>query len=175
MADTVKTKVLVSACMLGQPVRYDGAAATAAPFDILEQWRAEGRVVPICPEVAGGLPVPRPPAEIQGGDGADVLEDEARVMTGDGTDVTRHYLRGARAALQLALTEGVKIAVLKERSPSCGSGQIYDGSHSKTITTGEGVTTALLRANGIEVFGESELEAAAARVQELDARLSVGG
>jgi len=149
-------KVLISACLLGQRVRYDGRDA-AVHDDVLARWEAEGRIVAVCPEVAGGLPVPRPPCEIQGGSGADVLESRAFVRDPAGTDQTHAFRAGAEKALALAQRHGIRVAVLKERSPSCGSLQIYDGTFTGTRVAGEGVTAALLRQHGIRVFGEAEL------------------
>ncbi len=123
---------------------------------LLKEWNARGCLVPFCPEVAGGLPTPRPPAEISGGNGLDVLSRSARVMTRQ-AEVTPSFVRGARAALDLAVEQGVTIALLKERSPSCGSSCIYDGSFSGTRIKGMGVTTALLRANGLLVFSENDI------------------
>ena len=162
----MKARVLVSACLLGQRVRYDGGGH--GPFDLLETWRDEGRVISVCPEVAGGLGVPRPPAEIVGGTGADVHAATAAVITDAGVDVSGQFRRGAEVALELVRHHDIRVAVLKERSPSCGSGAIYDGTHSRTLTRGDGVTTALLREHGVEVFGESELAAADAMLRELD-------
>ncbi|MEI2828510.1 DUF523 domain-containing protein [Pseudomonas mosselii] len=149
-------KVLVSACLLGQPVRYDGRASGHP--DVLQRWQAEGRVVPLCPEVAGGLPTPRPPAEIPGGQGGQVLDGQARVVTVSGDDVSEAFLAGARLALELVRRHGIRVAVLKSGSPSCGSLQTYDGSFSGVKVAGEGVTTALLRREGVLVFSELELE-----------------
>lgn len=163
-----RAQVLVSACLLGQRVRYDGEAAERSDA-ILDRWRTEGRIVPVCPEVAAGLGVPRPPAEIAGGGGTDVLDGEARVGTRDGLDVTRAFLVGAEHAVQVAARHGLQVAVLKERSPSCGSAEVYDGSFSGEKIPGDGVTTALLRRHGVEVFGESQLADADARLRELDA------
>lgn len=160
-------KVLVSACLLGQPVRYDGRSLDRS-FEILEQWQAEGRIVSICPEVAGRLPVPRPKAEIQGGGGREVWQGDARVVSEHDVDVTDHFLAGARAALELVEELGIQVAVLKERSPSCGSGAIYDGTFSGTLRPGDGVTGTLLKEHGVAVFGESELEAADAAVRALE-------
>ncbi|HLV59896.1 MAG TPA: DUF523 domain-containing protein, partial [Fredinandcohnia sp.] len=129
------------------------------------RWLAEGRVVPLCPEVAGGLPVPRPPAEIQGGDGRDVLAGRARVATREG-DVTAFFLAGAEAALAAARAHGVVAAVLKERSPSCGVRQVYDGSFSGQRRSGMGVTAARLEAAGIPVFSEAELDRVRALLDE---------
>lgn len=149
-------KVLVSACLLGQPVRYDGRASGHP--DLLQRWQAEGRVVPLCPEVAGGLPTPRPPAEIPGGQGAQVLAGRARVIAVSGEDVSEAFLAGAQLALALVRRHGIRVAVLKSGSPSCGNRLTYDGSFSGVKVPGEGVTTALLRREGVLVFSELELE-----------------
>ena len=146
--------VLVSACLAGLPVRHDGSSNLAA---VVAELVAQGRAVLVCPEVDGGLGTPRPAAEISGGDGSDVLEGRARVLTRDRTDVTDAYVRGARRALDAAIAAGAEVAILKARSPSCGRGRIYDGSHSHTLAVGDGVTVALLRAHGIEVITEEEL------------------
>ncbi|MBF8754129.1 DUF523 domain-containing protein [Pseudomonas guariconensis] len=149
-------KVLVSACLLGQPVRYDGR--DSGHPDLLQRWQAEGRVVPLCPEVAGGLPTPRPPAEIPGGQGAAVLDGQAQVVTVTGLDVSEAFLAGARQALALVREHGIRVAVLKAGSPSCGNRLTYDGTFSGVKVPGEGVTTALLRREGVQVFSELELE-----------------
>ena len=160
-------RVLVSACLLGRRVRYDGGAKTSDD-DLLARWRAEGRLVPFCPEVEGGLPVPRPPAEIEGGaGGAAVLAGEARILTPEGGDVTAAFLSGARQALAAARSLGVRVAILKEGSPSCGSLRIYDGGHRGRTTPGQGVTTALLELNGVRVFGEDRIPEAAAYLADL--------
>jgi uncharacterized protein YbbK (DUF523 family) len=143
-------KVLVSACLLGERVRYNGADARCAS-DVLERWAREGRLVPFCPEVAGGLPVPRPAAEIR---------DQA------GRDLTGFFLDGARGALAAARAQGARLAVLKEGSPSCGTGTIYDGTFTGARRAGPGVTAALLEENGIRVFSERQLDRADAWVRE---------
>jgi uncharacterized protein YbbK (DUF523 family) len=148
--------VLVSACLAGRACRFDGSAK---PDDEVGRLVQSGRAVLVCPEVDGGLGTPRPPAEIVGGDGADVISGRARVVTKAGRDVTDEYLNGARYALDAARMTGARIAVLKTRSPSCGKGTIYDGSFSRTTRAGDGVTAALLAANGIEVVTEEELDA----------------
>jgi len=107
----------------------------------------------------GGLPTPRPPAEIVGGDGDDVLEGRARVVSAAGEDVTAQFLAGAREALRLAGAVGAKAAILKERSPSCGSGAIYDGTFRGAVRAGQGVTAALLRRHGVQVFSEENWQA----------------
>lgn len=140
---------LVSACLLGIRTTYD---RSSHPQPHLVELSARGCVVPVCPEVAGGLPIPRPPAEIVDGDGHAVLDSKARVLTCDGKDVTDAFLSGAELALQTALRFEIKTAVLQPRSPSCGSSQIYDGSFSRRLVMGQGVTAALLARNGIDVL-----------------------
>lgn len=137
--------ILVSACLLGCPCRYDGKSK---PHESILALLKEHTLIPVCPEQMGGLATPRPPAERKDGG----------VFTENGGDVTEQYRRGAEEALHLAKLYGCTCAVLKERSPSCGSGQVYDGSFSRTLVPGDGVTAALLKANGITVLGESEVE-----------------
>lgn len=151
-------KILVSRCLLGHRVRYDGGAH--GPFDLLGVWQSEGRIVPLCPEVAGGLPTPRPPAEIPGGQGGAVLDGRVAVVTVGGEDVTTAFVAGAEAALELIALHGIRLAVLKARSPSCGNLENYDGSFSGTRVAGEGVTAAALKRAGVAVFNETELVAA---------------
>ncbi|WP_158893338.1 MULTISPECIES: DUF523 domain-containing protein [unclassified Pseudomonas] len=151
-------KILVSRCLLGHRVRYDGGAH--GPFDLLAVWQAQGRIVPLCPEVAGGLPTPRPPAEIPGGQGGAVLDGRLPVVTDSGADVTRAFVAGAAAALELIARHGIRLAVLKARSPSCGNVENYDGSFSGTRVAGEGVTAAALKRAGVAVFNETELQGA---------------
>ncbi len=145
-------KVLVSACLLGTACRYDG---DSKPHPLLEELCRRHDVVPVCGEIFGGLPTPRIPAERQA----------ERVVTRDGADVTEAYRRGAQEVLRLGRLLGCEAAILKERSPSCGSGQIYDGSFTGTLRDGWGVTAQLLRDNSFRVLGESEL---AAFLQETD-------
>ncbi len=145
--------LLVSACLLGVCLAYDGGSR---PHPALQALAAQGRVVPVCPEVAGGLPVPRSPAEIQGGDGGDVLDGCARVVTADGQDVTAQYLAGAWVALEAARRFGVRRAILRSRSPACGVRRIYDGTFSHRLKPGEGVMAALLKREGIAVCSEEE-------------------
>src|SRR5687768_1710924 len=138
-------KVLVSSCLLGDPVRYNGGDKRS-DHEILQRWIHEGRVVPVCPEVAGGLPVPRLPAEIAGGAGGlKVLSGGAAVVDSKGRDVSTHFVSGAQHALELARASGIRIAILKEGSPSCGTGFVYDGTFTGTRTPNPGVTAALLR------------------------------
>ena len=159
-------KILISACLLGERVRWDGRGADTGDGPIAK-WNAEGRLVPICPEVAGGLPVPRPPAELRGGDGGGVWGGGARVVAIGGEDVTSAFRTGAMAALELARRHSIRIAILKERSPSCGSSQIYDGTFTGVRIEGAGVTAALLRESGVRVFSEDEVDEAAAFFAEL--------
>lgn len=147
--------ILVSACLLGTRCRYNGGHCLR-PQVVELVWRKG--VIPICPEQLGGLATPRPPAEIVGGDGRDVLEGRARVLTDEGVDVTDRFIAGARECLELARRLGVTRAVLKARSPSCGVGQIYDGSFGRNLRPGDGVTAALLRSAGLEVTGDEEME-----------------
>jgi uncharacterized protein YbbK (DUF523 family) len=160
-------KVLVSACLLGEKVRYNGASA---PTDssILAQWLNEGRIVPFCPEVAGGLGVPRPAAEISGASGEAVLDGQASVITASQTDVTQHFLRAAQLALAAARSHNVRLAILKDGSPSCGSGSIYDGTFSGRKRSGHGVTTALLERHGIRVFSELHLAEASHHLKTIE-------
>ena len=152
-------KVLVSRCLLGHRVRYDGGAS--GPYAQLAQWQAEGRVIALCPEVAGGLPTPRAAAEIPGGQGREVLAGRAPVLTAEGEDVTAAFVSGAQQALELVGRHGIRIAILKANSPSCGNVQTYDGSFSGVKVEGQGVTAALLAEAGVQVFSELELEEAA--------------
>ena len=139
-------KVLVSACLLGVSCRYDGRSKA---YPLVEELCRRHEVVPVCPEQLGGLPTPRTPAERQGG----------RVVTKTGGDVTEQYLRGAAEVVRLARLLGCSVAVLKERSPSCGSGAVYDGTFTGTLTDGFGTAAEALRAAGIRVLGESQLAA----------------
>ena len=152
-------KVLVSACLLGEKVRYHGGDA-ALSHPILERWRREGRIVPLCPEVEGGLPVPRPAAEIEEGGGEAVLQKVAFVRRRDGTDVTAPFTRGAEIAVATARQHGIRIAVLKDLSPSCGVREIYAGTFNGARHPGEGVTAAALRRAGVRVFADHEIEVA---------------
>ena len=140
-----KKAILVSACLLGVCCRYDGASK---PHPGVIGLREKYILLPICPEEDGGLPTPRTPSERVGD----------KVLMRDGKDVTENYRRGAELALAKAKDFGCDTALLKARSPSCGKGKIYDGTFSGTLKEGNGVTADLLLKNGIEVFGESELD-----------------
>jgi len=152
-------RILISACLLGDPVRYDGKAKKLDHSGI-EALLAQDRVIGFCPEVGGGLPVPRPAAEIQFGDGAAVLTNETSVKTRDGEDVSPYFIAGAHRALALCREFDIRVAIMTESSPSCGSSQIYDGRFERRLVDGSGVTVALLRQHGIEVFNQFQLDAA---------------
>lgn len=138
--------ILLSACLLGLCCRYDGKVKTYDAVRLLLQ-REDIHIIPVCPEQAGGLATPRDPSERVG----------ERVLTCRGRDVTACYERGAAQAAQLAELFGCTCAILKEKSPSCGSGRIYDGTFSRTLCDGDGVTAALLKQKGITVIGESAI------------------
>ena len=139
-------KLLISACLTGAECKYSGGS-NALPEKTLERLRAKYALVPVCPEVAGGLPVPREPSERKG----------TGVFSVSGRDVTAEFCRGAETAIRLASLFGCTKALLKENSPSCGSGRIYDGSFSGVLTDGDGVCAEKLRALGIEIIGESSV------------------
>ena len=147
-------KILISACLLGERVRYHGGDARSE-HPILRRWQGEGRLVPLCPEVTGGLATPRPAAEIT------VTPEGRRVLTAAGQDVTDAFERGAEAAANACAAHGIRIAILKDASPSCASHSIYDGSFSGRHVEGLGVTAARLRAAGVRIFSESEIDSAA--------------
>lgn len=144
--------ILISSCLFGIPCRYDGTCSNIAEVKGL----ARREMVPVCPEVLGGLPVPRPPAEIQGGTGLDVLSGSARIVNVTGADVTEAYVKGAFLALSVGLLSGCRKAILKARSPACGLGWIYDGTFSRTLRRGDGVLASLLRAYGFSIFTETD-------------------
>ncbi len=152
-------RILVSSCLLGQPVRFNG---TDAPSDktILDQWQSEGRLVHFCPEIAVGFPTPRPPAETVGGDGRLVLLGQAKVLEDTGRDVTEMFLEGAKQEVDFAQKSQVKVAILTDGSPSCGSTYVYDGNFKGETVPGKGVTAELLEQNGIRVFSEDQIEEA---------------
>ncbi|MGI6268965.1 MAG: DUF523 domain-containing protein [Candidatus Howiella sp.] len=139
--------MLISACLLGVRCRYDGQSRPLSDADI-RRLREEYILIPVCPEVYGGLPTPRPPAERQG----------ERVVTQSGADVTAAYLRGAEETLRLAAVFGCRTALLKARSPSCGKGEIYDGGFCGRLVSGDGVLAERLTAAGVEIFRETEID-----------------
>lgn len=135
-------RILISGCLLGICCRYDGASK---PHPLAMELVKNHELVPVCPEQLGGLPTPRPPAERQG----------ELIIAKTGLDVTEQYRRGAEETLKLCRLLNCEAAVLKERSPSCGSGEIYDGTFTGTLISGNGATAELLKTNGIPVYGES--------------------
>lgn len=145
---------LCSACLLGFSCRYDGQCKPHPKVLALAQTE---NLIPVCPEQLGGQATPRPDAEITGGDGQTVLDGRAQVIEPDGHQVTEHFLAGAQEVLKLAQLYHIKEAVLKQRSPSCGHGQIYDGTFTKNLIPGDGVTTALLKRHGLKVISEEDL------------------
>lgn len=150
-------RILISACLLGERVRYDGHDNHVANR-WLQRWQAENRLVTVCPEVSGGLPVPRPPAEIQRGDGEDVLARESAIIDIHGVDVTDAFVTGAHNALATAQKYDCRFALLAARSPSCGNQQVYDGTFSGRLVAGSGVTATLLSRHGIRVFNQDQIE-----------------
>lgn len=161
-------KILVSACLVGAKVRYDGKDNYCS-HPIFRQWLCEGRLIPICPEVAGGGSITRPPVEISGADsGTGVLNNTARTLTRDGQDFSDLFVSGARTARGIAKKNNIKMAVLKSNSPSCGNKTVYDGSFSKTLINGSGVTAALLIKEGIRVFNETEIPEAENHLKKIE-------
>ncbi len=157
-------KILISACLMGDPVRYDGAAKPVANPH-LARWLADGRLIPFCPEIAGGFAVPRPPAEIEAdADAHDVLQGHARILGRNGNDVTTGFLHGAQAALTAAQNAGCQHAILMDGSPSCGTGFVYAGRFDGTQKPGMGITAALLTSHDITVWSEAEIDALAAHL-----------
>ena len=131
--------LVVSACLTGCPCRYDGQSNTVPELARLHE---QGLCLTVCPEVLGGLPIPRTPCEIRG----------QRVISRDGTDCTPQFVKGARLALRQALQQGLRVAVLKARSPSCGAGAVYDGTFSHTLRQGDGLFAAMLRREGFALY-----------------------
>lgn len=153
-------KILVSECLFGgRIVRYDGGDTTETN-PVFLKWREEGRLVPICPEVFGGLPIPRPDSQRVGD----------KVQTGAGKDVTAEYTKGAKEALRLAQENDVAFAIMKQDSPSCGSKYIYDGTFTDTKKEGQGLAVEYLRNAGFTVFGEEDIDKAEKLLNELEAK-----
>ncbi|MFC0559117.1 DUF523 domain-containing protein [Halalkalibacter alkalisediminis] len=146
--------ILVSSCLAGLNVRYNGTNSLDSKINKLVE---TNQAVTICPELLGGFSTPREPAEIIGGDGDDVLDKKAKVVDKSGKDVTELYIKGAYATLEKAKKLNVTIVVLKENSPSCGSSFIYNGQFKGKKMIGNGVTTALLKRNGLQVISEEQL------------------
>lgn len=148
-------KIAISSCLLGEPCRYDGRSCPSVAAQSLRG--LDGiELVPVCPEVLGGLPVPRPPSEIA------AAERVLRVTNAEGADVTPAYLTGAQSTLEAVQESGCKLAVLKAKSPACGNSLVYDGTFSGTLVPGYGAAARLLRAEGVRVIDEDQLAAALA-------------
>lgn len=148
-------RLLMSACLLGHCCRWDAKNGTSCVNRELHRMLSGGEVAAICPECAGGLPVPRPASEIEpGGSAREVLARRARVINTAGDDVSAAFVAGAHKALELVEKHGIGVAILKSKSPSCGNAQVYDGSFSGRLTAGSGVTAELLMAHGVRVFDE---------------------
>ena len=154
-------KILISACLLGERVRYNGGAATSDD-PLLTRWMGEGRVVSFCPEMAGGLGTPRPRAERQG----------LRVITDAGRDVTTAFTTGAELACEAAREHRIRIVILKDGSPSCGSTYVHDGTFTGQRAEGRGLTTEALMRDGVRVFSEKQLPEADAYLSKLEFSLS---
>jgi uncharacterized protein YbbK (DUF523 family) len=152
-------KILISSCLLGFPVRYNGKGFLP-DSEIIGNWLKQKRLIGFCPEVEGGLTVPRPAAEIRNGHGKDVLEHKAQVLTKNGENVTMAFIKGSELAVKIAREKCIQIAVLKSNSPACGFGTIYDGTFSGVMKAGDGVTTAVLKKEGIKIFDEKHLSEA---------------
>jgi len=142
-----KERLLISACLYGEECRYDGKS-NRLDGELLSAIREKYELIPVCPEVLGGLPTPRVPSERVGD----------RVIMKDGTDVTANFIHGAKTACKIAAENGAKLALLKERSPSCGCGKIYDGTFTGTLTVGNGVAAEALICAGLQVLGEAYIE-----------------
>ena len=149
--------IIVSACLCGIDCKYNGGNNLDARVLKLMQ---EGKAIPVCPEQLGGLQTPRAPSEIVNGNGCDVLMGKGKIVDSKDEDVTAEFIKGAYETLKIAELMGANIAILKAKSPSCGVSQIYDGSFSGNIRTGNGVTAQLLLSKGIKVYTEENLEEA---------------
>ena len=153
-----QNKILISACLLGENVKYDGKNNSIKDNPDFKKLFNSCILIGVCPEVEGGLPTPRTPCEIQNG----------RVINRFGEDKTCEFEKGAKTALQIAKKEGIKVAILKSKSPSCGSGEIYDGTFSHRVIQGDGISAKLLKQNGIRVFSENELKEAYNYLREIE-------
>ena len=137
-------KLLISACLIGTNCKYNGKNNY---LELVEELKKKYELIPVCPEILGGLDIPRNPSEIKNN----------KVISNKGIDVTKEFNLGAKSALEIAMNNNVKMALLKDGSPSCGSNYVYDGTFSKTKIKGNGITTILLKKNGIKVFSENEI------------------
>lgn len=157
MNNNTKISILVSSCLLGEPVRYNGTAISV-DGDRMRWLQLQCDIVSVCPEMLAGLGVPRLPVEIAGGDGGDVLAGFASVVGSTGMDCTQSFIEGAGKALKICKKFNVEIAILTENSPSCGSNNIYDGTFQGIRIAGSGVTATYLRNHGISVFNQNQLD-----------------
>lgn len=161
-------RILVSACLIGHPVRYNGVSVEC-DHPVLRKWLAEGRVIPICPEVSGGMPSRRPPAEISGGGGGMAVRlQRARIFDASGRDVTPEFVAGAELVVRQAIDGGIRAAILKNGSPSCGVTYTYDGTFTSRRIAAPGVTAEYLRHAGIRIFSETQIDEALRFVEQLD-------
>lgn len=166
----MKNKILVSACLMGFKVRYNGSDKPLVA-KTLARWQQEQRLVTHCPELAAGLATPRLPAELNGGDGREALSARASILESDGRDVTQTYILAAWLALKTAQENDCRFALMTDGSPTCGSMKIYDGNFAGKTLPGQGVAAALLRQHGVEVYAEHQLSELIARINELEMEL----
>ncbi|MGX7243286.1 DUF523 domain-containing protein [Enterococcus quebecensis] len=157
----------ISACLGGVCCRYDGQSKE---INELKKLVSDGRAILVCPEVLGGLPIPRDPAEISGGDGFDVWDNKAKVLTESGVDMTDLFKQGAIIAYQKLIENNITTIILKENSPSCGKAGIYDGTFSGKHRSGSGVATAYFISHGLEVVSESEWQKVLEREEMIDSK-----
>ncbi|MGD8206070.1 DUF523 domain-containing protein [Pantoea sp. FN0305] len=165
-------KILVSACLMGFKVRYNGSEKAKMVAQLV-RWQQEQRLVIHCPELAAGLPIPRPPAEIVSADGKDVMQERARIIEDTGRDVTEHYQLAAWLALRTAQEAGCTAALLTDGSPTCGSQFIYDGSFSGQRKPSMGVAASLLIEHGIAVFSDTQVAELVAWIEERENRIPI--
>ena len=145
----MKEKVLISACLLGENVKYNGKN-NQIELSILNKLKEKYELIPFCPEVEGGLPTPRPPSEI-------VSQNPLKIINNQSKDVTSNFMKGAKKTLDLVKKYGIKKAIMKANSPSCSNDKIYDGTFSNTLIKGDGVTVKYLKREGVEVFNEDDV------------------
>ena len=147
--------ILVSACLLDVNCKYNGASNKNKE---LYSYMDKYNLIPVCPEQLGGMPTPRYPCEILGGDAKDVIEGRGKVVNSMGEDVTYHFIKGAEEVVNLANLYVCNAAILKSRSPSCGVGKVYDGSFTSTLKEGNGICAELLKQKGFEVYTEMDFK-----------------
>ncbi|MCD4786050.1 MAG: DUF523 domain-containing protein [Candidatus Eremiobacteraeota bacterium] len=147
--------IVVSACLAGRNCRFDKGSH---PMQEIMEMVEEGKAILVCPEQLGGLPTPRPPSEIQKGDGDDVLDGKSRIVNVKGQDVTNNFIKGAFESYRIVMESGAKKAILKSRSPACGVGQIYDGSFTGSLKKGNGIASALFIRSGFKVISDEEFQ-----------------